>query len=84
MAPEWSEREAIAEAVRLVYSDDHEQLEHELAAMRRSMPIGHETVAREQNQSAARLLNESVGSEKQCVAEVYIIRNGSRCSRLSK
>ena len=53
LAPECSGLEAIAEGFRLVFSDDHEQLEHELPVYDALYAYCQEKVAREQNKSRA-------------------------------
>ena len=40
LAPECLEVEAIAEGFRLVYSDEHDHLEHNFRSMMRFMPTG--------------------------------------------
>ena len=60
LAPEYSGLEAIAEGIRLIYSDGHEQLEHELPLYTYWLRKGRAGT----NQSAARLQNESVRSGK--------------------
>lgn len=53
LAPECSGLEAIAEGFRLVFNDDHKQLEHELPVYDALYAYCREKVAQEQNKSRA-------------------------------